>query len=279
VLTITGYDASTQTLTYSYTLANAETHNSGQNELSEDFHVVATDTDGDSDDAWLNVRIEDDAPTARDDSASASDHQLTATGNVLNNDTLGADYQQNPVTAQTVQGTYGSLVLNADGTYTYTVNTDINKLIAVGASATDSFSYTVTDADGDTSTAKLNITVGNENDGVTVLDLGTDGGEQKVYEANLPDGSNPNAAALTQTGSFSVDAKDGLATLAIDGKTVIENGQLVLTTVTGQLGNVLTITGYDASTQTLTYSYTLANAETHNSGQNELSEDFHVVAT
>ncbi|MBD1590420.1 hypothetical protein, partial [Pseudomonas typographi] len=79
-------------------------------------------------------------------------------------------------------------------------------------------------ADGDTSTAKLNITVGNENDGVTVLDLGTDGGEQKVYEANLPDGSNPNAAALTQTGSFSVDAKDGLATLAIDGKTVIENG-------------------------------------------------------
>ncbi|MBD1590387.1 Ig-like domain-containing protein, partial [Pseudomonas typographi] len=103
------------------------------------------------------------------------------------NDTLGADYQQNPVTAQTVQGTYGSLVLNADGTYTYTVNTDINKLIAVGASATDSFSYTVTDADGDTSTAKLNITVGNENDGVTVLDLGTDGGEQKVYEANLPD--------------------------------------------------------------------------------------------
>ncbi|MBD1590395.1 hypothetical protein, partial [Pseudomonas typographi] len=77
VLTITGYDADTQTLTYSYTLNDREDHGgNADQELSEDFHVVATDTDGDSDDAWLNVRIEDDAPTARDDSASASDHQL-----------------------------------------------------------------------------------------------------------------------------------------------------------------------------------------------------------
>ncbi|MBD1555161.1 retention module-containing protein, partial [Pseudomonas typographi] len=116
---------------------------------------------------------------------------------------------------------------------------------------------------------------------VIINALDADGGEQKVYEANLPGGSSPDAAALTRTGSFSVTAADGLANLTIDGVTVLANGALVSSavTVTGQLGNVLTITGYDASTQTLTYSYTLANAETHNSGQNELSEDFHVVAT
>ncbi|MFF7710632.1 retention module-containing protein, partial [Pseudomonas sp. NPDC007930] len=136
-LVITGYDPTTQTLTYEYTLNDREQHPAGSppgDDLSEDFYVVATDTDGDSDDAWLNVRIQDDSPTARDDSATVSDHSTTASGTVLSNDTLGADYQANPVTAETIKTDYGTLVLNANGTYTYTLDTssDAYKLIKVG---------------------------------------------------------------------------------------------------------------------------------------------------
>ena len=48
-------------------------------------------------------------------------------------------------------GTYGSLTLNADGSYSYVAN-NANAL-AAGQTATDTFTYTVRDAAGATSTA------------------------------------------------------------------------------------------------------------------------------
>lgn len=68
-------------------------------------------------------------PKALNDSnaTSASETQLTLTGNVLTNDVQGADVvatgpNSGPITAGTFTGTYGTLVLNANGTYTYTLN-------------------------------------------------------------------------------------------------------------------------------------------------------------
>ena len=60
----------------------------------------------------------------------------------------------------------------------------------------------ITDGDGDTSTATLTITVNGADDGVTINGLSGEGAEVVVSDANLADGSSPNAAALTQTGSF-----------------------------------------------------------------------------
>ncbi|MEE1914766.1 Ig-like domain-containing protein [Aeromonas caviae] len=47
-------------------------------------------------------------------------HALVLNGNVITNDVQGADGAA--VTAANLNGTYGSLVLNANGTYTYTLN-------------------------------------------------------------------------------------------------------------------------------------------------------------
>ncbi len=75
-----------------------------------------------------------DAPVANDDSvATGEDTQVT--GNVLTNDT---DVDGNTLTATIVSGpSHGTLILNTDGTFTYTPAANYN--------GTDSFTYTAND--------------------------------------------------------------------------------------------------------------------------------------
>src|SRR5206468_3232264 len=79
-LTITGYNAATGTITYSYTL----TTNTNGDTTHDDFTVVVTDADGDSTaPATLVINIVDDVPTAHDDTDSiASGSYGPETGNV-----------------------------------------------------------------------------------------------------------------------------------------------------------------------------------------------------
>ncbi|WP_256676734.1 Ig-like domain-containing protein, partial [Pseudomonas sp. PICF6] len=109
---------------------------------------------------------------------TASETNLTLTGSVLTNDTEGADrVASGPVTPGTFIGTYGTLVLNADGSYTYTLNTaDADfKGLHGGGSGSETFTYTLTDADGDTSTANLVLQVHNNDDPVIIEGLDTEG--------------------------------------------------------------------------------------------------------
>ncbi|MDP9536908.1 Ig-like domain-containing protein, partial [Pseudomonas protegens] len=145
----------------------------------------------------LDVNVVDDLPTAVNDSnpTTASESQLTLTGNVLTNDTQGADrVPSGPVTAGTFTGTYGTLVLNANGSYTYTLNTaDADfKALRGNGNGTETFAYTVTDSDGDPSTANLVLQIHNNDDPVTLNGLNVNGGELTVYEKNLSDGSSPD---------------------------------------------------------------------------------------
>ncbi|AUG00952.1 RTX toxin [Pseudomonas sp. 09C 129] len=288
-LTITGYNAATGVISYSYTLADNEAHPTanGANSLSEHFNVVATDADGSTASGSLDVNVVDDLPTAVDDSNGvASESQLVLSGNVLTNDVQGADrVPTGPVTAGTFTGTYGTLVLAADGTYTYTLNTaDADfKALQGNGNGTETFAYTLTDADGDPSTANLVLNIHNNDDGVTLDGLDTNGGELTVYEKNLADGSSPDAAALTQSGTFTVTALDGLQTLTVGGINLVTGGVAAgfPQSVTTALGNTLTITGYNAATGVISYSYTLTDNEDHPTanGANSLSEHFNVVAT
>lgn len=61
-------------------------------------------------------------------------------------------------------GQYGTLTLNADGSYSYTADQPAADALAVGETATDTFTYTVTDSYGNTDTAELKITVAGMND-------------------------------------------------------------------------------------------------------------------
>ncbi|MDX7868898.1 retention module-containing protein [Aeromonas caviae] len=282
-------------VTYSYTLNDNETHNKPANDgaLTESFNVVLTDLDGDTTSAGLDVVVLDDVPTAVSDVnlTAASENNLVLNGNVITNDVQGADGAA--VTAGTLSGTYGSLVLNANGTYTYTLNPNDGdfKALTGGGVGSEVFTYTLTDADGDVSTATLTLTIKNDDDGVTITNLTPkgEGGDAKVYEddllatrgANESAGSDSSKESTTVTGDFTISAPDGVKTLSVGGINIVVNGVVAgfpLSGVTTPLGNTLTITGYNPATGLVSYSYTLNDNEVHltANGNNSLFEDFAV---
>ncbi|WP_213937168.1 retention module-containing protein [Pseudomonas sp. dw_612] len=290
-LTITGYNPATGVVSYSYTLNGNDTHSAGDgaNNLSEQFTVVAGDTNGDTATGSLDINITDDVPKAVDDNnGTASETLLTLTGNVLTNDVQGADRvptgpTSGPITPGTFVGTYGTLVLNANGTYTYTLNTSDADFKALhgGGNGTETFAYTLTDSDGDTSTANLVLQIHNNDDPVTLGGLNVEGGELTVFEKNLSLGSAPDATALTQNGTFTITALDGVQTLTVGGITVVSGGVAAgfPQSISTGLGNTLTITGFDATTGVVSYSYTLNGNEAHPTagGANNLPEQFAVT--
>ena len=155
----------------------------------------------------------DDVPHAVADTNSVAEGAQVA-GNVLTDgagDVLGADGAASggavtgvatgsntsaPVSGNLggtgIAGTYGTLILNANGNYTYKANPD-----AVSADAVDHFVYTITDGDGDTSTVTLDINVAN-------VSLGADNDTLTVNEAALSDGSTPGSDAETSGGTLAV---------------------------------------------------------------------------
>jgi VCBS repeat-containing protein len=148
--------------------------------LSETFTYRMTDTAGVTSDARLTVVIQgaDDNPVAQNDSAVASDETPApqVTGNVLPNDSDvdGNDHLQvvairtgaesGPGTAgvigQPILGLYGTLVLNADGSYTYTIDQSNPQVLAaagLGQVLRDVFTYTINDLSGASDQAELAI--------------------------------------------------------------------------------------------------------------------------
>ncbi|CAH2029841.1 tandem-95 repeat protein [Trichlorobacter ammonificans] len=150
------------TIAYTYTLEQAQTTPS-VGEGTEPISLKVTDkTDVDTT-GTLTIRVIDHTPTAVADSNQMSKSVGTVTGNVYSNDAIGADGAAlpGPVTAGTTVGSYGTLTLNADGSYTYDIdsaNAAVQALTA-GSTLTEALTYTITDKDGDTSTAVLTITI------------------------------------------------------------------------------------------------------------------------
>ena len=118
----------------------------------DSFTYTITDADGDTDTATVRLHIDaappvDLLPDARDDTNS-TDENTPVSGSVAGNDDEG----DGPARFFLATGPQnGQVVLNQDGTYTYTPN--------AGFSGTDTFTYTIVDQDGDTDTATVTITV------------------------------------------------------------------------------------------------------------------------
>ncbi len=290
------FDAGTGvgSISYTYTL----TDNTLSDPSSVSFAVAVTDADGDAVNNTLTIAIVDDAPLAVSDTDSLSNVTNTATGNVITAvdttnsgaDTVGADgavvsaiQGNNPGGSGltdvnggvTIDGQFGTLTIAQDGSYTYTRTT------ADPLTATDVFSYTLKDGDGDTSTATLTINI--NNGGVNISDLtpAANGGDASVNEANLSDGSLPNAAALTQTGTFTISTPDGLDDFTVGGHAVITNGVFQGGSLVTPLGNTITFTGFNPGSGVVTYTYTLTDNEAHApiQGANDLFENFGVALT
>jgi len=145
--------------------------------IIDEITYTVSDSIGFTETAKFSIEILDDIPSASSDSNSITEEDSSISGNVFDNDTIGADAVTEPVigvkagndssiavtanVASAVAGSYGSVSLNADGSYSYNLdnsNSDVQALND-GDSVVDVFTYSIRDSDGDISTTTLNITV------------------------------------------------------------------------------------------------------------------------
>ena len=125
--------------------------------------VTSTDIAGNSATSTNIIEKDTQVQTHADSNTTIEDTTLTATGNLLSN-----DEDTTSVTEGTFEGTYGSVTIAADGSYTYTLNNDATNVqsLAKDVEVSDSFTYTVTDEAGNTQTESLVIDVTGINDAV-----------------------------------------------------------------------------------------------------------------
>ncbi|WP_374656376.1 DUF5801 repeats-in-toxin domain-containing protein [Dongia sp.] len=229
-LHIDSVNLATGTLTYTYTL----TTNTAGDTTHDDFSVLVVDNDGDSTSLTLTVDIVDDVPTARDDADSVAEGLGNqATGNVITGldttnpsagaDTKGADGaavsgvsgpngSDNDATGGfTVTGLYGTLTMQSNGSYIYTLTA-----ASVPAGAKETFTYTLTDGDNDSDPATLTIAIDQDTRIPTVTNSSV-----YVDEEGLPDGTLAPTDAEIGASNFFVDTHgEGLSALTIGGAAV-----------------------------------------------------------
>ncbi|MGB0204335.1 MAG: retention module-containing protein, partial [Neptuniibacter sp.] len=256
--------------------------------------AVNAEINPDADSEQIFIIDDDTTPTAFDDVNSVTEDDVqgdgfpTTTGNVVGGTGVSsgdvADVDEDgdipqvttfsfggtTVSAgQTLQGNYGELTINADGSYTYTLTSNDDPVIQ-GLSEGDeplveTFTYVINDTYNldpeDESEATLTININGADDGVTITGLTSEGAEEFVSEANLSDGSSPDAGSLTQDGSFSFEAKDGLDTVSIGGQSfdLAALNTLDGTQTVAMSYGTLKLTGYVGNEfgGTISYEYTL----------------------
>ncbi|MBB6055796.1 retention module-containing protein [Tolumonas osonensis] len=158
---------------------------------TDSFVYEVSDGKGGTDTATVTITItpDNDPPVALADNYSVlEDHTLTVDGNVFDSLLLNdSDIDGDTLTVNTTPVTdvaHGTLVLNENGTFTYTPDDNYN--------GTDSFVYEVSDGKGGTDTATVTITITPDND-PPVLDL--DGNDSTAtgfnYNTHYVAGSAP----------------------------------------------------------------------------------------
>ncbi len=271
-LTLTGYNAATGAVSYSYTLL-ATIDNDSKNgatltEFDDSVTVTVNGLNTSASDT-LVVRIVDDAPVAVNDAGGTLTEDVAGSlsGNVLNNDVSGADTPKGFVAwgadAAVVAelNSYGTLVQNSDGSWSYVLDNSRAATQALGSGFSKDFTlhYTMTDADGDQSPATLTITVKGAADSASVVTASLNGPDATVYEAGLPNGTANDGSHLT-SGSFTVSATDGIASITVGGTSFTLAQMQAFGTTNGVVNTgegTLTLTGYNAATGAVSYSYTL----------------------
>lgn len=262
-LTVTAVSGST--IDYTYLL----TTNTDGDATSDSFVVKVTDVDGDSSTGDLMVAIIDDVPTAVDDTLVnvAEDAVGTVGGNVLTNDTRGADdasvvsvtidgtvYTVDPTAGVTVTAGEGTYVINANGSWTFDPATGQDQS---SGPVDASFEYTIEDGDGDQSSAMqpIRITDGAGPIAPSAASIMVD--DQTLSDGSTPAATQPPSASATLAFTAGSDAIDsivfgdtgtldgGLSWTRVDDTTIngYDGGRLVVTLtleVTGDTAKVIT---------------------------------------
>jgi len=220
--------------TFTFTLKDTIDHQNGQGQntqllsfgllgvpaaaLVTDFDFDPAALDGMSFSHSFDVNVIDDVPSAvNDDSLTVTEGDGAVSGNVMTNDTEGADgatltsftyndadgVEQTALAGETVETETGTLTVNEDGSYSFQVNESVVH-DTDGQTESESFTYTLTDADGDTAEATATIDILDTNPEVDAIAAPADGLEDKWIQLNMDSAlistEGPENLTITITG-------------------------------------------------------------------------------
>lgn len=171
---------------------------------TDSFDYTACDDNGNCSTVSVTITVVpiNDDPIAIDD-AYTTNEDTPVSGDVSTND---IDYDGDALTYEvTTQPSNGTVTMNADGTFTYTPNTNFF--------GNESFVYTVTDASGATSTATVNITV------IDTLDAAAENDQYTTDEDVAVSGNVSDNDTSTDGFTYTVTAgpSHGTLTMNADG--------------------------------------------------------------
>jgi VCBS repeat-containing protein len=288
---------------YSYVANQSGADGLAANATATDvFTYTVSDGAGTTDTATLTITVKGVGPVASNDTGSVTEDatlSVSAGSGVTSNDT-GGDTESLAVTAirtgaesgsgssgtvgQSLTGTYGTLTINSDGSYTYVADQTAADALDPGDSATDTFTYTVADDDDkNTDTGEIVITVNGANDDIVAVNdtdavnedatisRSTSDTQELDHDDTDADGDDvPGSFTITaiRTGSESGSGNSGTIGQALTGTygTLTVNADGSYTYVADQNAADSIVTG---QTATDTFTYTVRD---HNSGSTDTAE-------
>ncbi|KAB8311502.1 hypothetical protein EH228_09725, partial [Erwinia endophytica] len=257
-ITLSGLTAGTYRLVYTTTGINVGV--GFTLEASKTVYTIADQgTPTDYTTATGNVLTDDDSVYGTDSIPHSAYTSVTAVSVTNSDGTVTTVTLDATTTTVTLVGQYGTLTINADGSYEYVPETSMSSIGKV-----DTFTYTITDsATGESSSAQLYVQIGSTNDALTLTWDPTDPSASAVTDIAS---SNEADASVTVTYvSSSASDTDVLLTyggtenytssFTLTGDNDLVTGTLTLSTEWGMLGNNFT------SDTTVTYSVQKLNSD------------------
>jgi VCBS repeat-containing protein/CshA-type fibril repeat protein len=213
-----------------------------------------------------------DPPTANDDNYDTTDTAGPPGGTPISGNVLGNDSDPDAGTALQVvaidggagsiggdtAGSFGSLTLNADGSFAYAVDPGNATVVSLqrGDSLTETFSYTITDGEGATSSATITFTIHGTNDAPSAgNDRNSIAEEQASASGNVISGAKISGGGVSSTDLAARDIDPNGDPLTVTEIRLPDNTAGVGggAPLAGQFGNITLDVGGD-------YVYALDNA-------------------
>lgn len=243
--------------------SNTADHNDA---ITLNFGVKATDADGDAITGTVAVKVYDDGLTANDDFASVDASIRVVSGSVTPNDSFSQDVA-NKVSAitfgsetkavsangeTTINGANGTLVIKADGTYTYTLHAN-----AGSSGSTTNIALKSTDVAGTQTSVTLN--------GVTISigtpEYGVQGGGDLVW-VNQSTGQGVGISSGSSEKVWPAGEK-----LVVNPSDLASTMKLTLSDMGNNVGDTINLRVFTADGQSVVKSFTVSAAEITNNNQ------------
>ncbi len=171
---------------------------------------------------------------------------VPATGNVLTNDT-GSGIVVNQVTssvtgikgtvtssaAAVIAGRYGTLTMNADGSYSYAItNSDATVNALLSNSLTEAFTYSIADGKGGSASSTLTVTIQGRNDVPAAVNDYNSAKESLTDGAGTTTYTGYNATGDVLANDTDVDAGDGksISGTSVSGAATVASSTAVTST-------------------------------------------------